>query len=111
MNEEVFKKLCEKLLKDCEGILDFFRKLSRLFDKGPVLSPFWKPYHCRTCGRRYTTPMEVRLCTRRHPKWKASGFTAGRAYEKCTGAHVAPRNRESAMRPTEIRRYKRAEGG
>lgn len=112
MYDQVWKTFCEAIKKTCEQVQELVQQLARLFNSSPsdVQLPIWKPYRCRVCGRRYTSPKEVRFCMKQHPKWRSSASVDGKSRVKHTGLRVAPRNREATMRSTEIRRYKQTTG-
>ena len=109
MIEEAIKTLCELLQNAGVMLQELVENLSRFAcssNEEQLSIPFQKPYHCRACGRRYATPKEVRLCMRLHQKGRADIKASARFHGKHAGLRVAPRNREAAMRSTEIRRYK-----
>lgn len=113
MFDELAKMLSEIIQKTCVTLQELAQQLSRLLgsasDEQSSL-PFWKPYHCRVCGRRYMTAREAGLCVKGHQKSISRMNAHGKVHGKHTGLRVAPRNREATMRSTEVRRYKQTIG-
>lgn len=111
---DAIKTLCELFQNAGAMLQELAENLSRFVcssNEEQLSIPFRKPYHCRACGRRYATPKEVRLCMKLHQKSASRMNAHGKVHGKYTGLRVAQRNREAAMRSTEIRKYKQTAGG
>lgn len=99
MLAQIFKEFAEQVKQITE-------RFDVLFDAQPEI---WRPYRCRTCGRNYVTPEEVRNCMSKHCGKNPRTYASCMGLRKSTVrpmARVVPRNREASMRCTEMRRYR-----
>ena len=103
--DELTKILSEVVQKTCATLQELAEQLSKLFgETSDGQLPILKPYHCRGCGRKYSTPNEVRFCMKQHQAHGSSAYAGGNVFSKYSGVRIVPRNREATMRATEIRR-------
>ena len=105
---KVFGEMVQKVCAELQKIAD---QLSKLFGDTPDGElPTIKPYHRRGCGRKYSTPNEVRFCMKQHQAHGSSPYAGGKVHGKYSGVRIFPRNREATMRATEIRRQRQSAG-
>ena len=105
MFSEVWDRLIQVFKEFCDRINDFFHQLDSMLEED---SSIWMLHRCRVCGRSFYTSEEAQRCVERHQGRSAKAFVRGGHKEiiQFSGKHIAPRNREGAMRRTEIRMFK-----
>ena len=103
MFDEALDRIIQAFKDMFDQIDDFVHRFDDLLDDK---SEIWKLHRCRICGRSFYTSAEAQKCVERHRERESRAAFHGRnqAPMKYCGKHIAPRNREGAMRRTELRR-------
>lgn len=108
----MFSEALDRLIQAFKDMFDQMKSFSnQLADLLDEESEIWKLHRCRVCGRTFYTSVEAQKCVERHRAIDARAAFRGRcqAPMKYCGKRIAPRNREGAMRSTELRRRNRVD--
>lgn len=103
----MFSEVWDRVIQTFKDMVEQLDDLAHRFDS--MLneeSEIWKLHRCRICGRTFYTSIEAQKCVERHRERNArsSFHSRNKKPVKYCGKHIAPRNRESTMRSTELRR-------